>query len=90
MNWQRWCYHLAQRLMKWSGSAGATEWFEAMTTRHLALEQFQVAERKRLETERKFRDLYYAAKLVDGLLSVQEPARAQEQLRVAIIAAGKP
>lgn len=88
--WQRWCYRQAQRLMKWSGSAGATEWFEAQEMRRLALQKFCVAEDRRLTAERKFRDFFYTARLVDGLISAGHPDRAQEQLRVAIIAAGRP
>lgn len=85
--WERWCYHTAQRLLEWSGSTAAGEWFSAQELRRQALEKFCVAERQRLEAERKLRDLYYACRLVDGLLSSSLPSRAQEQLRVALIAA---
>lgn len=81
---------MAQRLMVWSGSTAASEWFEAQETRRLALTKYAEAEGRRLTAERKLRDFVYAARLTDGLLSAKLPDRAQEQLRVAIIAAGKP
>lgn len=83
---QRWAYRLAQYLMEWSGSAGADEWLEARRTRHIAIERFAEAEDRRLWAERELRNLLHTMKLIDGLLSTKQPERAQEQLRIALIA----